>query len=60
MKLDTYEDWKHCITVLCKINLTKNYIEKRIDELNDLDNYHTKKFINAWGKEHLQKVIGWF
>ena len=60
LKLDTYEEWKHCITVLCGIPLTLDYIEKRIAELNDLNNYHTKKFISLWGEPHLQKIIGWF
>jgi len=60
MKLDTYEDWKHCITVLCGIPLTPDYITERITALNDPKNYHTKKFIDTWGESHLQLVIGWF
>lgn len=57
MKLDTYIDWKHCITVLCGITLTKNYIEERISALNDPHNYHTQQFIKTWGTTHLQKTL---
>ena len=60
MKLSTYEDWKHCITALCGIPLTPDYIEKRIAALNDPRDYHTQKFIDTWGETHLKKVIGWF
>ena len=60
MKLNTYEDWKHCITVLCGIPLTPNYIDKRLADLNNPNNHHTQKFIETWGNAHLQRVIGWF
>ena len=60
MKLSSYEDWKHCITVLCGIPLTPDYIEQRIAALSDPSNFETKKFRDIWGEEHLQRVIGWF
>ena len=60
MKLDNYEDWKHCITVSCGIPLTPDYIEKRIASLKDPDDYHTQQFVKTWGDAHLQRVIGWF
>lgn len=60
MKLSTYEDWKYCITVSCKIPLTPEYIESRIAELNDRKNYQTKKFIDTWGETHFLRTIGWF
>lgn len=59
-KLSSYEDWKHCITVSCQIPLTRDYIDKRISELNDSSNQHTQTFINSWGKSHLQQVLSWF
>lgn len=60
MNLATYEDWKHCINDLCGIPLTPEYVEKRISELNDRENYHTKSFIKSWGESHLERTIGWF
>ena len=60
MELNTYEDWKHCITEKCGIPLTLDYIENRIMCLNDSNNYHTQKFIKVWGEAHLHRVINWF
>lgn len=59
-KFDSYESWKYCITELCEVPLTADYIENRISALNDPNNDHTKKFVDAWGEPHLQKVITWF
>ena len=60
MKLDNYDDWKHCITISCGIPLTTDYIEKRITSLKDPNDYHTRQFVKTWGDAHLQRVIGWF
>ena len=60
MNFSNYEDWKHCITVLCGIPLTPDYIEKRILDLGDLNNFHTRKFVNMWGEEHRIHILGWF
>jgi len=60
VKLSTYEDWKRCITVDCGIELTSDFIDKRLTALNDLDNYHTQKFKKNYGAKHLKQVIGWF
>ena len=60
MGLATYEDWKHCITELCGIPLTPDYIEKRIAELSDPNNDHTRRFINVWGENHFERTLGWF
>ncbi|MEM6603790.1 MAG: hypothetical protein AAF621_07045 [Pseudomonadota bacterium] len=60
MELTTYEDWKHCITELCNIALTPEYIESRIADLNDVNNYQTQKFTSIWGEAHLKRTIGWF
>lgn len=58
--LKSYEDWKHCITVLCGIPLTKSYIEQRLTALRDPSDYKTQKFVAMWGEEHRLRVIGWF
>ena len=60
MKLSTYEDWKHCITVECGIPLTPDYIDQRIAALKDPRDHHTQKFKTEYGDAHLAKVIGWF
>ena len=58
--LETYDDWKHCITVLCRIPLTLAYVEQRLAALRDPADYGTQKFIATWGEAHLAHVIGWF
>ena len=58
--LQTYDDWKHCITVLCGIPLTSAYVEDRLAALRDPADHGTQKFIAAWGEAHRERVIGWF
>ena len=58
--LETYDDWKHCITVLCRIPLTLAYVEQRLAALRDPADYGTQKFIATWGEAHLAHEIGWF
>ncbi len=56
----TYDEWKKCIVKDCKIDLTKQFAEKRIFELKNSENTDTVKFINLYGKDHYLKVIEWF
>lgn len=58
--LSTYDDWKHCITVLCGIPLTLEYVEQRLAALRNSAEPGTQKFITAWGEAHLSCVTGWF
>ncbi|MEM7192630.1 MAG: hypothetical protein AAF405_07120 [Pseudomonadota bacterium] len=58
--LRTYDDWKHCITVLCGIPLTSAYVESRLAALRDPADYSTQKFIATWGEGHRARVIEWF
>lgn len=56
----TYEEWKHCITVLCGIPLTLPFIETCIATLADPLDHGTQRFVAVWGANHLQHVRGWF
>lgn len=58
--MKTYEDWKHCITALCRIPLTPVYVRERLATLRDPDDHATQKFIATWGEPHRERVIGWF
>ena len=58
--LKTYDDWRQCITVHCRIPLTPDYVEQRLAALRDPSDHGTQKFIAAWGEAHLACVIGWF
>lgn len=57
---NSYEAWKHCITVKCKIPLTEQYINERLQELENTSDYHTQQFVNSYGDQHRQRVIRWF
>ena len=56
----SYEQWFECITIKCKIPLTKEYIELRLKSLNDPKLTETIKFTSLYGEEHLNKTIKWF
>lgn len=58
--LRSYQDWKHCITKLCRIPLTLGFVEGRITALGDHGAYETQRFIQTWGEAHLDRVKGWF
>ena len=58
--LKNYDDWKHCITVLCRIPLTLTYVEHRLAALRDPADQGTQKFIATWGEAHLAHIIGCF
>lgn len=57
--LRTYDDWKHCITEICKVPLTAEFVEQRLRDLRDQQSFETQKFIRSWGEPHLGQVIAW-
>lgn len=56
----TFNDWKNCIVEDCKINLTKDFANKRLAIYEDRSNQETQKFISLYGEQHLQNIIKWF
>lgn len=58
--LKTYEDWKHCITQLCKIPLTPEFVAQRLDELRKPEAFNRQRFVQSWGERHRLQVIAWF
>lgn len=59
-KLETYQDWRHCIEVQCGIPLTADYVAERIRMLSDTTCAQTTKFVTTWGEPHRQRVLEWF
>lgn len=57
---ETYERWRHCITVDCGLELTPAFIDKRLAELRDLSAYRTRRFVDCYGEDHRARVIAWF
>ncbi len=60
LSLQTYDDWKHCITVHCRIPLTVSYVDQRLAALRVPADYGTQRFIATWGEAHRVREIGWF
>ena len=56
----SFDQWHHCITVRCKLHLTRRYIHDRLRELTNIDDPKTKEFTRLYGDEHRQRVIAWF
>ncbi len=55
-----YDEWRHCIIVECGLELTPSFIETRIASLQNESEHYTKQFINLYGRQYHQTVLGWF
>ncbi|MBK8161002.1 MAG: hypothetical protein IPK59_20315 [Rhodospirillaceae bacterium] len=60
LKLETFEDWQHCITQICGIPLTPAFVEERIAALENPRSSAAEKFEKTWGRTHREKVVAWF
>ena len=56
----TYEQWRHCITVICNQPLTQEYIEERIKALNSTTDHMTVKFVQLYGDAQRIRTLEWF
>lgn len=56
----TYQEWRHCITVLCKQPLSSEYIDDRIAALKNTKDHHTKSFVDLYGQAQYEKTLEWF
>lgn len=56
----TFEQWKNCIINDCKINLTKDFVEKRLAVYTNKNSDETKKFVALYGDAHLENIIKWY
>ncbi|MBD3894909.1 hypothetical protein IEI94_03460 [Halomonas sp. ML-15] len=57
---NSYDEWRYCITEICGISLTESYIRKRINALNDQQDFMTARFIELYGEAHHQQTLAWF
>ncbi len=55
----TFEQWQHCIVHECGIPLTKDFAKSRLDIYKESNHPETKKFVQLYGAQHLQNIIGW-
>jgi hypothetical protein len=58
--LDSYAAWKHCITVECRIPLTRAFVEQRLAVWQNPKLEETQRFRRCYGDAHWQRVAGWF
>lgn len=56
----TYLSWRYCITEKCKIQLTPEFIGKRISVLANANCEETRRFRSFYGDTYWQTVLGWF
>ncbi len=56
----TYEGWQHCIEHWCGIPLTADFVNARIQALENPSEEHTRKFIQCYGQDHHGRVLAWF
>lgn len=56
----TYEQWRHCITVECRIPLTPAYVARCLAAWRDPESEETMRFRRLYGDAHWQAVLGWF
>lgn len=57
---ENYEQWHHCITVDCGIDITPDFVSQRLAVWRNADNQETQRFADLYGDDYLQAVIGWF
>lgn len=55
-----YNEWYQCITQACKIKLDKAFVQSRIAALQNRNDSQTISFVQLYGEEHYQNVLGWF
>jgi len=56
----TFEQWRHCITVDCGLALTPAFIKERLAVWRDDKAEETQRFRRIYGDAHWQAVVGWF
>ncbi|MBM4205608.1 MAG: hypothetical protein FJ194_15900 [Gammaproteobacteria bacterium] len=56
----TYDEWRHCITVICRQPLNGPYIADRIEALNSATDHMTVRFVQLYGEPQRMKTIEWF
>lgn len=55
-----FQDWKHCITVKCGIELTPDFVIQRLANMENKESAANRDFIKLYGEEHFNQVREWF
>lgn len=57
---ETYAQWRYCITVECRIQLTLPFVAQRLAVWRNAQLEETVRFRRLYGDAHWRSVIGWF
>jgi hypothetical protein len=57
--LQSYAQWRHCITVDCGIPLTAGFVAERLAVWRNSTCEETTRFRRRYGDDHWRAVIGW-
>ncbi|MEM7764648.1 MAG: hypothetical protein AAF290_11240 [Pseudomonadota bacterium] len=55
-----YEQWRHCISVECGLELSPAFIEQRLKVWKDEQAQETRRFRQLYGVQYLAAVVSWF
>ena len=56
----SYETWRHCIEVHCRIPLDGAFIAQRLRELDDRRLHSTEQLLRRYGERHVAQLRAWF
>lgn len=56
----TYEQWRHCITVEYGIALTRAFVDERQAALRESVREEGRRFAQPYGEAQLRRVQTWF
>lgn len=56
----SYQEWRECITVRCGLDLHRQYIVSRLQQLRDASHPKTREFVGKYGEIHLRQIVRWF
>ena len=56
----SYEEWRDAMDNRCKIALTPEYCDERINALQDPKDPSTAQFLKRYGSAYRDIVIAWF
>ncbi len=54
-----YDEWRHCITVICQQPLTLDFVEERIQALTNPTDYMTVRFVELYGDGQRLNTLQW-
>jgi len=59
-KFSNYREWRDAIINLGGFTLDRSYCEERISALKEGSDKTTQSFLESYGEEYRNQVIGWF